>query len=115
MSKKRRAPICPACNSVAKKVETNYGVKYVCCGLWAWGRFPLKDGATHRARSAAHAAFDPLWQRHGMTRNAAYAALAEELGIEPKDCHMKLMDREVAEKVPAIARKIALQLHGLVA
>lgn len=38
------------------------------------------DEETRRARSAAHAAFDPLWRRGGMTRREAYRWLADAMG-----------------------------------
>ena len=62
---------------------------------------------TQRARRAAHAAFDPLWQAKmrqcGMSkkhaRGAAYKWLAEQLGIEPKACHIGMFDAATARRV----------------
>lgn len=109
---KARAPRCPLCGAVAIKENTPYGPKYTHCGLWAWGRHPLVDGATHRARRAAHAAFDPIWQSGRMGRSQAYHALAEALGIDARDCHMKLMSRAMAERVPGIAKQLLSALLG---
>ena len=64
------------------------------------------DAETHAARRAAHEAFDPLWKRFGMRRKDAYLALASELGIHPKKCHMKLMDAATARRVPAAVAAI---------
>lgn len=98
---------CPKCGGNPKTVQTIYGVKRECCGLWAWGsRAPLVDGATHAARAYAHKVFDGLWQSGLVGRSRAYALLARELGITPDECHMKLMDRATAEQVPAATHAI---------
>lgn len=100
-------PICPTCGQQAHEQETRYGLRCSCCGLWSWDRHPLVDKATHEARSAAHAAFDPFWKEAkargyaGVSRSSAYKWLADELGVEVEQCHMKLMDRALAERVPA--------------
>lgn len=103
---KKKAPDCPTCGSKARKQETRYGPRYSCCDLYAWGKHPLASPETHRARSAAHAAFDPVWQSGKMTRREAYEALAAALSIPRTDCHMKLMDEETALRVPAIAQEL---------
>lgn len=41
-----------------------------------------------RAKSAAHRAFDPLWQSGQMTRSGAYSWLATQLGIKKSCCHI---------------------------
>lgn len=69
---------------------------------------------TRRARSAAHAAFDPLWlaksKQPGMTKGKArglgYKWLAEALGIEPAACHISHMDAATAQRVVALCPKI---------
>lgn len=62
--------------------------------------------ATRRARSAAHAAFDPIWKRGKMRRSDAYKALAAQLGINPGSCHISWFDAaqcaRVVQAVPAI-------------
>lgn len=55
-----------------------------------------------RARIAAHAAFDPLWQSGKFSRGVAYEWLASELGIPVTACHMVLMDVAMCGKVVAI-------------
>lgn len=97
---------CPKCGQQPKKTDTRYGERYDCCGLWAWGISRLCDKATHDARWQAHQSFDQLWMYGAYTRSEAYKKLAKELGIELEDCHMKLMDRKTAERVPAIALKM---------
>lgn len=67
----------------------------------------LADAELRRAKSAAHAAFDPLWQAKGrrLTRSAAYAWLARELGIKPADCHIGMFDVATCNRVVAICQK----------
>lgn len=70
------------------------------------------DKPTRQAREAAHAAFDPLWQRKierdGCSkikaRNAGYKWLAGQLGIDRKDCHIGMMNAEMARRVVEIIR-----------
>lgn len=54
---------------------------------------------TRKARSAAHAAFDPLWRSKKMTRQSAYAWLTEATGIPRERCHMGMMTAEEARGV----------------
>ena len=94
---------CPKCGNAPQKSMTRYGPRLDCCGLWAWGDNPLADRATHDARKAAHAAFDPIWKSGRLSRGDAYKRLANALGMTRRDCHMKLMTAEQAQRVPAIA------------
>lgn len=55
-----------------------------------------------RARIAAHAAFDPLWQSGKFSRGEAYEWLASELGIPVTACHMVLFDVAMCAKVAVI-------------
>ncbi len=98
--KKDKWPICPSCGAKAHRRNTEFGVQYYHCHLWGWGGHPLVTRETHTARRKAHAEFDPLWKSGMMSRKAAYRSLASELRIHPDQCHMKLMDRVTAEKVP---------------
>lgn len=60
----------------------------------------LANAETRAARQRAHKLFDALWtakmHRDGCSqdaaRSAAYAWLAREMGIEPRDCHIGMMD-----------------------
>lgn len=56
-------------------------------------------------RSAAHAAFDPLWQSGEMSRNAAYRWLASELGMSRDECHMSLFDAATCRRVVEACRR----------
>lgn len=72
------------------------------CGCHPGTTIPLgtcAGPATRRARSAAHAAFDPLWKRRIVTRQSAYAWLTRVLGIDPRECHIAMMDAERARRV----------------
>ena len=100
---------CPKCNKPPARTETKFGTRYDCCGLWAWGDYPLVDADTHEARKFAHRVFDQLWVSGAYTRSEAYTALADELGLSPDECHMKLMNAETAQRVPYIAFKL---MHG---
>lgn len=69
--------------------------------------------ATRRARQDAHAAFDRLWQTkmrrdacpQSEARKAGYKWLSEQLGIDPKDTHIGMMDRATAQRVTALCRR----------
>ncbi len=68
---------------------------------------------TRQARIAAHGAFDPLWQKRqrldGITAKAAkakgYKWLAAQLGIDPKDCHIAMMDARMARRVVDVCKR----------
>jgi len=70
------------------------------------------DKETRRAREAAHAAFDPLWQKRqrlsGLSRHVArgrgYKWLAAQLSIPPKECHIGHMNAATARRVVEICR-----------
>lgn len=55
-----------------------------------------------KARIAAHAAFDPLWQSGRMTRTKAYSELARRLGIPKHMAHMQMFDKATCERVIAL-------------
>ena len=105
---------CPVCGGAPKTTHTSYGWRRDCCGLWGWGKnAPLVDAETHAARQYAHRVFDSLWQNGIVGRSRAYALLAEELGLTPDQCHMKLIDKETAQRVPAAAHEIGKRLKGI--
>jgi len=103
-------PNCPICGQPALRSKGRWGVRYDHCGLWAWGDHPLVDGATHKARRAAHVAFDQTWSSDLIStpreiqqrRSVAYRQLAELMGMSPKDCHIKQMNQQQAEKVISV-------------
>lgn len=84
------------------------------CGAWVTchpgtdrplGR--LANAELRAAKSAAHAVFDPLWRRKiqcvqcskSKARKAAYAWLAGVLGMDPKRCHIGMMDVADCQRV----------------
>ena len=92
-------PICPKCGATAREAKTQYGLRASHCDLWSWDRHPLVDAETHRARNAAHKAFDALWRGAKLDRSKAYLLLADEMNLAPEQCHMKLMDADTARRV----------------
>ena len=60
--------------------------------------------ATRKARSLAHAVFDPLWKQGEMSRPSAYAWLAKETGIPAENCHIGMMTADQAQKVVRVVR-----------
>jgi hypothetical protein len=106
------APVCPKCGKPAARTDTGYGPRFDCCGMRAWGDKPLATRDTLRARSAAHAAFDPIWREGHLTRSEAYRMLSERLGIPYERTHMATMDEALALRVPAAAEAIRATLRG---
>ncbi len=85
------------------------------CGVHRGTITPLghpAGDATRKARQAAHAAFDPLWQKRqrlsgipaGRARGKGYKWLAAQLGIDAKACHIGDMDAATALRVVEICR-----------
>lgn len=104
---------CPYCQSAVKytshaeiyggKTFSNWPFIYLCTnkpcsasvGVHEGTNHPLgtlADQRTKTARSAAHAAFDPLWKKGKMKRSEAYQWLAEQLDIEKWRCHISWFD-----------------------
>lgn len=59
----------------------------------------LANAELRQAKVQAHKAFDPLWREHGMTRTAAYAWLALEMGLDRGSCHIGMFDVEQCQAV----------------
>ncbi len=100
------APVCPECGKFAKQEPGRFGLKSSCCGLWSWNGKPLVDAETHRARIAAHNAFDPLWKNGQMTRTEAYRWLQKALRMS-RQPHMAEMTAEEAWLVVRAVRNQA--------
>lgn len=67
--------------------------------------------ATRSARGEAHAAFDALWKRkvargtpRKEARNAGYAWLAREMGLDVEDTHIGSFTTEQCERVVELCR-----------
>lgn len=66
----------------------------------------LADAELRAAKSAAHAAFDPLWTRPGgMRRKDAYKWLADQLQMPPSRCHIGWFDLEKCRAVVAAVQE----------
>lgn len=65
---------------------------------------------TLRARSAAHAAFDPIWKEGHLSRDQAYRRLGAFLGLRSREMHMAQLDEATALRVPEAAAAIMAAL-----
>jgi arylsulfatase A-like enzyme len=65
----------------------------------------LADAPLRKAKSLAHAAFDPFWQSRSMARIHAYRLLARKLGIAESECHIGMFDLETCNAVVRICEK----------
>jgi hypothetical protein len=61
----------------------------------------LANAELRRWKQRAHAAFDPLWKARHMSRRAAYAWLADQLGISVANCHVGMFDVDACKAVVA--------------
>lgn len=66
----------------------------------------LANSELRRAKSAAHAAFDPIWKSKKMSRSRAYSWLAERLSIKTEDCHIGMFDVEQCRAVIAACKEL---------
>ena len=101
---------CPYCDRLAVLTDSSevysrsFGTIWLCAPCKAWVGVH-KNSETRHARKMAHARFDPLWQNRpagtpkGKARSAAYAWLADHLGIPVKDCHIGLFDLKTCVRV----------------
>lgn len=117
--------ICDYCGEPAELVDSieiygnvSYGMTWRCrpCGAYVGthktskkhkplGRLANKELRVWK--QAAHAAFDPIWQKKvefeagsaTKTRQEAYYWLSQKLGIQYKDCHIGMFDVDMCRKV----------------
>lgn len=66
------------------------GKKVISDGTLPLGR--LANPELRRAKQAAHAAFDPIWQSRTMGRKQAYAWLAKQLRLKADEAHIGEFD-----------------------
>lgn len=117
--------ICPNCGSTVKLINNSeiyrkemgkWPFAYKCNGLVCKsyvGIHPntdiplgtLADEKTRRSRSAAKAAFQPLWEKDGLNKDAAYAWLTGKMGIQHEHCHVGWMNFEQCNQVVEICKK----------
>ncbi len=100
---------CATCHREMRLCNTPHGVGYVCgeCGARHGAHQktgeplgqPAKDKETRQLRVDAHEALDALWRGRGakMTRDQAYAWLAEEMGLTSTECHIARFDAAQCE------------------
>lgn len=124
VSKRKKQRICPYCNKRASLVTGDLiyphrkdlysKMFYLCkpCDAYV-GCHPgtikplgrLANAELRNAKSAAHAAFDPLWKSGGMKRQKAYDWLASRLGISNKNCHIGELDLYMCQRVVFICKQ----------
>lgn len=73
------------------------GRKTVSDGTLPLGR--LADAALRKAKSQAHAAFDPLWMGRVMRRKQAYAWLSKQMGLPVDLTHIGEFDPAQCKRV----------------
>ncbi|MBY8279756.1 DUF3268 family zinc-finger domain-containing protein [Vibrio fluvialis] len=72
----------------------------------------LADANLRSDKSAAHCAFDRLWNEGHMKRGEAYKWLAEQLGIQQEECHIGMFDRVTCRKVVEISNQRFTEING---
>lgn len=118
------APICPYCGNPSCLVggDTIYPHRpdlhekkfYSCASCDAYvgchwdGATPLgrlADEELRKAKSTAHAIFDPLWKSRKISRGMAYGWLAKTMGIPKSKCHIGMFDVDQCNKVVYLVQK----------
>ena len=117
-------PTCPYCGKLAELVDSSvvyrrsHGNIWICYPCDAWVGVHRDDGlnrplgrlanaALREWKQRAHAAFDTLWQRKmtkdkcskSHARKTGYLWLADQLGINFRECHIGLFDEAQCRKV----------------
>lgn len=80
-------------------------------GLHPYTNIPvgfLGDGPTRKARKNSKPLFNRLFESGKMSRNEAYEALAEKLGIEKEECHFGWFDIDQCKAAEKATREIFL-------
>lgn len=115
---------CPYCGGPSVLIDdkqiyggTGYGMAYICMPCNAYvgchrnqrNRVNVSKGRLANAelrswKKAAHAYFDPLWQKHkkypaNIARRKAYSWLSKQLGIAGEYCHIGMFGVEECIKV----------------
>ena len=110
-------PICPYCDADAILIDSVivYGRSFG--PIWLCSNWPDCDAyvAVHNGtetplgtlanaelrewRKRAHKAFDPLWQRDGMSRRMAYQWMQNLLGLPREKAHIAMLNLEECQKL----------------
>lgn len=64
----------------------------------------LADAELREEKMRAHAAFDPIWRSGSKKRGSAYAWLADQLGIDKKECHIGMFDVAMCRRVVEVCK-----------
>lgn len=88
--------LCPPCDAYVGTHKTSPDMAPL-------GR--LANAELRKAKSAAHAAFDPLWKSGRMSRRAAYAWLSDKLGLPPEKTHIGMFDVDTCAAVVAATKE----------
>ena len=92
---------CADCGAYVGCHKENSAMGYD--GTEPYGKLANKE--LRYARSAAHRAFDPVWEEGKNTRSFAYLWLADHLDISVKDCHIGMFDLEQCAKVIELVKE----------
>lgn len=127
----RYGEICPYCGNkpvLKDSIEIygqSYGLIWHCepCGAYVGvhkgtevplGR--LANGVLREYKKQAHAAFDVIWQHKisrsmskKVARGETYNWLAEQMGMEPKDCHIGMFDENQCVEVIKICSQFKFE------
>lgn len=108
---------CPECGSRMVLRDSRFGLFYGCTsypdcsathGAHKATGEPLgipADRPTKAARIEAHEVFDALWKGHRMTRERAYAWMAERLGLTAEEAHIGRFDIEQCKRLVEAVRQ----------
>lgn len=64
----------------------------------------LANAELRAAKSAAHAAFDPIWKSGCVSRGVAYRRLAAALAIDKSKCHIGEFDVQTCKQVVELCK-----------
>lgn len=128
-----RAPTCLECGRTARltdgrelyphRPDLYHKFFYKCecgayCGCHDGTKRALGNPAgmkTRQARMRAHDAFDPIWRNrpvYGLSRRDVYKLAADALHIPASDCHIGMMNVEMAERLTRWAYDWRAEFHG---
>jgi len=107
----RAGRICSYCGYPPLLTESNFGYRWSCdpceayVGVHKGTQIPLgslADAKLRNKRKEVHRYFDQMWRfamaKRGISkhkaRGAAYKWLGEQMGLDPVECHIGMMDLE---------------------
>ncbi len=67
----------------------------------------LANAELRKAKSAAHAVFDPIWKSGDKSRKGAYEWLSKRLNVPFKDCHIGMFSVEQCAEVVRVCNERA--------